>query len=184
MDPKILLNKFCHKYTFFVKVRNKVVLISGILISVGNAACCYQEDEIWWVVQFWTGGNDLISLIFPYPSSSIPSQDGWINPHILFSCSLLWSFSFVIFSGRRWSYVHGIQKRNENSFWQHCSTGNDWFCVSLFDFQSLKHLIRVVTKILSCRVNTTSRRGIKRLGISFGSIFLILSNKSSRGQLS
>ena len=54
------------------------MLISGILISVGNAACCYQEDEIWWVVQFWTGGNDLISLIFPYPSSSIPSQDGWI----------------------------------------------------------------------------------------------------------
>ena len=30
---------------------------------------------------------------------------------------------------------------------------------------------RVVTKISSCRVNTTSRRGIKRLGISFGSIF-------------
>ena len=29
----------------------------------------------------------------------------------------------------------------------------------------------VVTKISSCRVNTTSRRGIKRLGISFGSIF-------------
>ena len=31
--------------------------------------------------------------------------------------------------------------------------------------------IRVVTKISSCRVNTTNRRGIKRLGISFGSIF-------------
>ena len=30
---------------------------------------------------------------------------------------------------------------------------------------------RVVTEISSCRVNTTSRRGIKRLGISFGSIF-------------
>ena len=42
---------------------------------------------------------------------------------------------------------------------------------------------RVVTKISSCRVNTTSRRGIKRLGISFGSIFLVFSNKSSRGPL-
>ena len=43
---------------------------------------------------------------------------------------------------------------------------------------------RVVTKISSCRVNTRSRRGIKRLGISFGSIFLLFSNKSSRGPLS
>ena len=38
-----------------------------------------------------------------------------------------------------------------------------------------------VTKISSCRVNTTSRRGIKQLGISFGSIFLLFSFKSSRG---
>ena len=41
--------------------------------------------------------------------------------------------------------------------------------------------IRVVTKISSCRVNTTSRRGIRWLGISFGSIFLLFFNKSSRG---
>ena len=45
-------------------------------------------------------------------------------------------------------------------------------------------LIRVVSKISSCRVNTTSSREIKRLGISFGSIFLLFSNKSSRGPLS
>ena len=44
--------------------------------------------------------------------------------------------------------------------------------------------LRVVTKISSCRVKTTSRRGIKQLGISFGSIFLLFSNKSSRGPLS
>ena len=42
-------------------------------------------------------------------------------------------------------------------------------------------LCRVVTKISSCRVNTTSRRGIKRRGISFGSIFLLFSKKSSQG---
>ena len=38
-----------------------------------------------------------------------------------------------------------------------------------------------VSKILSCRVNTTSRRGIKHLEISFGSIFLLFSYESSRG---
>ena len=51
-----------------------------------------------------------------------------------------------------------------------------------------KHFVvdkhRVVTKISSCRVNTISRRGMKRLGSSFGSIFLLFSNKSSRGPLS
>ena len=39
-------------------------------------------------------------------------------------------------------------------------------------------------KISSCRVNTTSRRGIKWLGISLGTIFLLFFNKSSRGPLS
>ena len=45
----------------------------------------------------------------------------------------------------------------------------------------LDNIPRVVTKISSCQVNTTSRRGIKQQGISFGSIFLLFSNKSSRG---
>ena len=40
---------------------------------------------------------------------------------------------------------------------------------------------RVVTKISSCWVNTTSRRGINRLGISFGSIFLPFSNIKAAG---
>ena len=44
--------------------------------------------------------------------------------------------------------------------------------------------VRVVTKISSCRVNTTSRRGIKQLGVSFGSIFLLFSFESSRGPCS
>ena len=38
-----------------------------------------------------------------------------------------------------------------------------------------------VTNISSCRVNTTSRRGIKQLGISFGSIFLLFSFESRQG---
>ena len=39
---------------------------------------------------------------------------------------------------------------------------------------------RVVTKILSCLVNTTSGREIKQPGISFGSFLLPFSNESSR----
>ena len=42
---------------------------------------------------------------------------------------------------------------------------------------------RAVTKISSCWVNTTSRRGIKQLGISFGSIFLLFSYEISRGHV-
>ena len=61
-------------------------------------------------------------------------------------------------------------------------------CIDKIDLQLLRiyfiPLHRVVTKISSCRINTTSRRGIKRLGISFGSIFLLFSNKSSLGSLS
>ena len=40
---------------------------------------------------------------------------------------------------------------------------------------------RVVTTISSCQVNTTSRRGIIQLGISFGWIFLLFSIESSQG---
>ena len=38
-------------------------------------------------------------------------------------------------------------------------------------------------KISSLRINTTSRRGIKKLGISFGSIFLGFSYATSRGHI-
>ena len=40
--------------------------------------------------------------------------------------------------------------------------------------------VRTVAKISICRVNTTSRRAIKLLEISFGSIFLLFSFKSSQ----
>ena len=43
--------------------------------------------------------------------------------------------------------------------------------------------VRVVTKNLSCQVNTTSRLGIKQQGISFGSIFLLFSYESTWGQV-
>ena len=38
-------------------------------------------------------------------------------------------------------------------------------------------------RAVSSRVNTTSRRGINQLRTSFGSIFLLFSNESSRGLL-
>ena len=41
--------------------------------------------------------------------------------------------------------------------------------------------LRAVTKISRCQINTTSRRGIKQRGTSFGSIFLLFSYESSRG---
>ena len=42
---------------------------------------------------------------------------------------------------------------------------------------------RVVRKISSCRVNTTSGREIKQVGISFGSIFLLFSYERGRGHV-
>ena len=38
-----------------------------------------------------------------------------------------------------------------------------------------------VTKISSCRVNITTRQGIKQLGISFGFIFVVFPYESSHG---
>ena len=57
-------------------------------------------------------------------------------------------------------------------------------CPDLMNIFKFFLIDRVVTKISSCQVDTTSRRGIKRLGISFGSIFLLFSDKSSQGPLS
>ena len=70
-----------------------------------------------------------------------------------------------------------IQFRNISSPVIHCTHSG---CLVSLVFI----LGRVVTKISSCWVYTTSRRGIKWLGISFGSIFLLFSNKSSWGPLS
>ena len=53
---------------------------------------------------------------------------------------------------------------------------------SIFRVLFVSLYIRDVTKISSCRVNARSRWGIKQLGVSFGSIFLLFSFESSRGQ--
>ena len=53
--------------------------------------------------------------------------------------------------------------------------------LSLLNVCGAQYVIRVVTKISSCRINTTSRRGIKQLVILFYSIFVLFSYQSSRG---
>ena len=62
-----------------------------------------------------------------------------------------------------------------------------FFCFTRNFTSSVKNkddiINRAVTKISSCGVNTTRRRGIKQLGISFGSIFLLFSFERSRGHV-
>ena len=85
-------------------------------------------------------------------------------------------------------YAYGILSTDAN-FWLYLLVGFLLLSAVMYSIvliSLLKFLLkdRVVTKISSSRVKTTSRRGIKQLGISFGSIFLLFSNKSSRGPLS
>ena len=56
------------------------------------------------------------------------------------------------------------------------------FKLVLFLAEFANFMTTVVTKISSCSVNTSSRQGIKQLGISFGSIFLLFSYNSSQGR--
>ena len=56
-----------------------------------------------------------------------------------------------------------------------------WNVVCYFNTVHGKILFMVVTRILGCQINATSRQGIKLLEISFGSIFLLFSNESSQG---
>ena len=58
-----------------------------------------------------------------------------------------------------------------------------WKFLFWFHYWHVLSFCRVVTKISSCWVNTTSRQGIKQRGISFGSIFLLFCYKSSWGKI-
>ena len=84
--------------------------------------------------------------------------------------------------------VQGKVVMNKLSFNRQCKPCHLTKFVTFFSANllgSILHIIiilpRVVAKISSCRVNTTSRRGIKHRGVSFGSNFLLFSNKSSPG---
>ena len=81
-------------------------------------------------------------------------------------------------------WVHAMDSQHEES--RSLTTRNfniQFFYHSYFLFCEVTRQnknIRVVTKISSCQANTKSRRGIKQLGISFLSILLPFSFKSSR----
>ena len=91
-------------------------------------------------------------------------DDIWPNPIQYF----LVGFFLLLVSSGKW--VTTLLKPSD-SLCQLCETlPTQCTCIS-----------RGVTKISSCWVTTTSWRGIKQLGISFGSIFLLFYFESSQG---
>ena len=133
------------------------------------------------------------------PPPSNPTHWVRIGPGRRFDAHCVWSQDFNSFHRNAINQLELVNKAKWIGHWAGASNTNTncvfyfWILpVALTDevTRTLKkwaHSVigkhRVVTKISSCRVNTTSRRGIKWLGISFGSIFLVFSNKSSRGPL-
>ena len=133
------------------------------------------------------------------PPPSNPTHWVRIEPGRRFDAHCVWSQDFNSFYRNAINQLELVNKAKWIGHWAGASNTNTncvfyfWILpVALTDevTRTLKKWARsvigkhrVVTKISSCRVNTTSRRGIKRLGISFGSIFLVFSNKSSRGPL-
>ena len=133
------------------------------------------------------------------PPPSNPTHWVRIGPGRRFDAHCVWSQDFNSFYRNAINELELVNKAKWIGHWAGASNTNTncvfyfWILpVALTDevTRTLKKWARsvigkhrVVTKISSCRVNTTSRRGIKRLGISFGSIFLVFSNKSSRGPL-
>ena len=70
-------------------------------------------------------------------------------------------------------------------FYNHSHFHNHRHSLSLllFSCHSVLLTIRVVTKISSCQGNTKGTQGIKQLGISFLSMFLLFAYESSWGQI-
>ena len=72
-----------------------------------------------------------------------------------------------------------------------CGRADQLLKAKLFDFIQMKNLLDFgkftnaagnhTTKIISCQVNTSSRQGIKQLGISFGCILILFAYESSYG---
>ena len=96
----------------------------------------------------------------------------------------------VLLSSHPWNYYNNYSHlrhlcKMETLLQQTPRVGPCLSLLLLLDFLQDRHLLyRVVTKMSSCRVNTTSRWGIKQLGISFASIFLLFSDESSQGPCS
>ena len=72
-----------------------------------------------------------------------------------------------------------VWQPNNNINFRSLGTGSSLVVVSFLRKNIYFESTRVATKTSSYRVNITSRQGIKQLGISFGSTFLLLSYESS-----
>ena len=94
-------------------------------------------------------------------------------------CVLMWTWSFQnnIGKGKLTRFICSI-KSWTGSFERARLESNGY---EIYQNAKWRCQVRVVTKISRCRVNTTSRRGIKQVWISFGSIFLLFSYATSRG---
>ena len=83
-----------------------------------------------------------------------------------------------------WKWMKVDRWMNENG-WRWMTLNEDWWRWILVNESETsiqwRGKGRVVTKISSYQVNITTRRGIKQLRISFGSIFLLFFNESSQG---
>ena len=101
-------------------------------------------------------------------------------------------YSLVRFNPRK--FLHHLTKWKKY-YWirsMKFETVQIHFLSNVFSFLSSRHfamatfasLFGAVIEISSCQVNTTSRWWIKELGISFGSIFLLISCGSSEGSYS
>ena len=100
-----------------------------------------------------------------------------LGPSLSLASAILYKKKKTKFFHLKSSYGNSAVK-NDQEVWKHKRS----IRVDLHDLYSdWIMLCRAVTKISSCLVNTTSRQGIKQLGISFGSIFLLFSYESIRG---
>ena len=104
--------------------------------------------------------------------SKVPIMNEPIKLLLLFTFLISLLFTFLISEPKSFFFGGGGGAAERNPELDEASQRSETI-LSTDDY-------RVVTKISSCRVNTTSRRGIKQLGIFFGPVILLFSNKSSR----
>ena len=95
-------------------------------------------------------------------------------------CVLIWTWSFQnnIGKGKVTRFISSV-KSWTGSFERARLESNDY---EIYQNAKWRCQVRVVTKISSCRVNTTSRRGIKQVGIFLVIFFFYFPMKVARGQ--
>ena len=85
-----------------------------------------------------------------------------------FTCKVTKKVNPIIAKHYKFYFIYLFIYWEINLKFNYITQDNLWIC-------------KAVTKISICQVNTTIRWGIKQLGISSGSIFLLFSYEGSRG---